>query len=183
MLARGFGFWMWRLTLAGGVLFLLPGEYSVVMCGAWLLTLVTWPWLRLGLICCCALRLWSQICITCRSCWFTDSVALSCCGGKMPGAWGIASYIRDGYGSFRQPKLECGYSKILFFVVCVVRQNLCMFCLYHNPHLDHRIFDCLPASMAAVQAEDVRASFLFVGDLNGHHERIGWVLRPNHCSL
>ena len=27
------------------------------------------------------------------------------------------------------------------------------------------------ASMAAVQAEDVRASFLFVGDLNGHHEQ------------
>ena len=26
------------------------------------------------------------------------------------------------------------------------------------------------ASMAAVQAEDVRASFLFVGDLNGHHQ-------------
>ena len=25
-------------------------------------------------------------------------------------------------------------------------------------------------SMAAVQAEDVRASFLFVGDLNGHHQ-------------
>ena len=24
--------------------------------------------------------------------------------------------------------------------------------------------------MAAVQAENVRASFLFVGDLNGHHE-------------
>ena len=24
--------------------------------------------------------------------------------------------------------------------------------------------------MAAVQAEDVRASFLFVGDLNGHHQ-------------
>ena len=28
--------------------------------------------------------------------------------------------------------------------------------------------------MAAVKAEDVRASFLFVGDLNGHHqERLG----------
>ena len=28
--------------------------------------------------------------------------------------------------------------------------------------------------MAAVQTEDVRASFLFVGDLNGHHqERLG----------
>ena len=39
-----------------------------------------------------------------------------------------------------------------------------------NPALDDRIFDCLLASMAAVPAEDVRASFLFVGDLNGHHQ-------------
>ena len=43
---------------------------------------------------------------------------------------------------------------MLFFRVCGVRQ----------------IFDCLLASMAAVQAEDVRASFLFLGDLNGHHQ-------------
>ena len=45
-----------------------------------------------------------------------------------------------------------------------------MFCLYHNPDLDDRIFECLLASMASVQAEDVRASFLFVGDLNGYHQ-------------
>ena len=45
-----------------------------------------------------------------------------------------------------------------------------MYSLYHNPDVDDRIFDCLLASMAAVQAEDVRASFLFVGDLNGHHQ-------------
>ena len=31
-------------------------------------------------------------------------------------------------------------------------------------------FYCLLASMAAVQAEDVRVSFLFVSDLNGHHQ-------------
>ena len=30
-------------------------------------------------------------------------------------------------------------------------------------------FYCLLASMAAVQADDVRASLLFVGDLNGNH--------------
>ena len=41
--------------------------------------------------------------------------------------------------------------------------------LYHNPDLDDWIFYCLLASMAAVQAEDARASFLFVGDLNDHH--------------
>ena len=29
-------------------------------------TLVTWPWLRLSMIYCCALRIWSQICVTCR---------------------------------------------------------------------------------------------------------------------
>ena len=45
-----------------------------------------------------------------------------------------------------------------------------MFSLYRNPNLDDRIFDCLLASMAAVQAEDIRASFLFVGDLNFHHQ-------------
>ena len=46
-----------------------------------------------------------------------------------------------------------------------------------QPDLDDRIFDCLPASMAAVQAEDVRASFLFVGDLNGHAIiKSGWIL-------
>ena len=45
-----------------------------------------------------------------------------------------------------------------------------MFSLYRSPDLDDRIFDCLLASMAAVQTKDVRASFLFVGDLNDHHQ-------------
>ena len=48
-----------------------------------------------------------------------------------------------------------------------------VFSLYSNPDLDDRIFDWLPASIAAVQAEDVRASFLLLGDLNGHHQ--GWL--------
>ena len=58
---------------------------------------------------------------------------------------------------------------MLIFRVCGIRQNFYVFSLYRNPDLDDRIFDCLLTSMAAVQAEDVRASFLFVGDLNGHH--------------
>ena len=45
-----------------------------------------------------------------------------------------------------------------------------VFSLYHNSDLDDWIFDCLLTSMAAVQAEDVRASLLFVGDLNDHHQ-------------
>ena len=92
------------------------------------------------------------------------------CRGKMPRARGMAAYVRDGYGAFRQPKFECGCCEMLVFRVCGVRQNLYVDSVYRNPDLDDRIFHCLLASMAAVQAEDVRASFLFVGNLNGHHQ-------------
>ena len=54
--------------------------------------------------------------------------------------------------------------------VCGVRQNLYVISLYCNSDLNGRIFDCLLASMAAVQTEDIRASFLLEGDLNGHHQ-------------
>ena len=92
------------------------------------------------------------------------------CRGKMPRARGMVAYVRDGYGAFQQPKFKCGCCEMLFFRVCGVRQKLYVYSLYRNPDLDDRIFDCLLASMAAVPAEDVRASFLFVGDLNGHHQ-------------
>ena len=58
---------------------------------------------------------------------------------------------------------------MLVFRVCGVRQNFYVFSLYRNPYLDDQIFDCLESSMAAVLVEDVRVSFLFVGDLNIHH--------------
>ena len=45
-----------------------------------------------------------------------------------------------------------------------------MFSLYCNPDLDDHIYDCLLTAMAAVQAVDVHPLFLFVGDLNGHHQ-------------
>ena len=92
------------------------------------------------------------------------------CRGEMPRARGMAAYVRDGYGAFHQPKFECGCCEMQVFSFCGVRQNLFVYSLYRNPDLDDRIFDCLLASMAAVQPEDVRASFLFVGDLNGHHQ-------------
>ena len=39
------------------------------------------------------------------------------CQGKMPRAHGIAAYVRDGSGAFRQPKFECGCCKMLVFRV------------------------------------------------------------------
>ena len=88
----------------------------------------------------------------------------------MPRAGGMAALVRDVFRAFRKPKFEYGCCEMLAFRVCGVRQNLYVFSLYRNHDLDDRIFDCLLASMAAVQTEDIRASILFQGDLNGHHQ-------------
>ena len=90
--------------------------------------------------------------------------------GTMVRAREIVAYVRDGYGAFRQPNIDCGCSEMLFFRVCGVRRNFYLFTPYLNPDLDEKIFDCLLTSIAAVQAKDVCASFLFVGDLNGQHQ-------------
>ena len=85
----------------------------------------------------------------------------------------MAAYVRDGYGAFRgfrQSKFESGCCEMVVFRVCGVRQNLYLISLYRNLNPDDRIFDRLLTSMAAVQAEDARVSFLFVGDLNDHHQ-------------
>ena len=39
-----------------------------------------------------------------------------------------------------------------------------------NTDLDDQMYDCLLTAMADVQAADAPASFLFVGDFNGHHQ-------------
>ena len=65
--------------------------------------------------------------------------------------------------------------------VCGLGKNFYVYSLYRNPDQDERIYDCLLTSMAAVQAEDVRASFLFVGDLNGHRQEwLGSTLTNSH---
>ena len=112
------------------------------------------------------------------------------CRNGAPRARGMASYVRDGYGAFRQPKFECGCCEMLVFRVCGARKNFYVSSLYCNPDLDDRIYDCLLTAMAAVQAADALASFLFVGDLNSHHQE--WlgsattnrqVLRPSILPL
>ena len=72
---------------------------------------------------------------------------------------------------------------MLVFMVCGVRQNLYVYSLYRNHDLDDQIFDSLLASMTAVQAEDVRASFLFVGDFNGHHQEWLGSTTTNHHGV
>ena len=51
------------------------------------------------------------------------------------------------------------------------RTSTCSVCIA-TLTLDDWIYDCLLTAMATVQAADARASFLFVGDLNGHHQEL-----------
>ena len=133
------------------------------------------------MICCCAQRPWSPTGVIYQSFWFLDLVVLSCPYG-MPQARGIAAYVRNGYEAFRQPKFECGCCEMLVFRVCGARKNFYVFSLYRNPNLDDRIYDCLLTAMAAVQAADARATFLFEGDLNGlHQEWLGSSTTNRHC--
>ena len=92
------------------------------------------------------------------------------CRDGMPRARGIAAYERDGYGAFRQPIFECGCCEMLVCRVCGARPNFYVFSLFRNPDLNDQIYDCLLSAMAAVQAADAHASFLFVGVWNGHHQ-------------
>ena len=48
--------------------------------------------------------------------------------------------------------------------------NLYLFSVYRNPDADDRIFDCLLVSMAAIQENDRKATFVFIGDFNAHHK-------------
>ena len=72
--------------------------------------------------------------------------------------------------AFRQPKSECGCCEMMACRVCGARQNFYVFSLYRNTDLDDLIYDFLLTAMADVQVADACASFLFVGDLNGHHQ-------------
>ena len=119
-------------------------------------------------------------------CWFPDLVALSCAGEGCLGPKGWLHMYAMDMEHFANPSLSVVVAKCCFFLVCGVRQNFYVFSLYRNPDLVDWIFHCLPTSMAAVQTEDVLASFLFVGDLSGHHQE--WLGFYNHkssrfCSL
>ena len=63
---------------------------------------------------------------------------LFCLDGMLR-ARGMAAYVQDGYGAFRQPKFESGCCEMQVFRVCGARQNFYVFSLYHNPDLDDRI--------------------------------------------
>ena len=172
MLAWNFGFWMWRLTWAPDVQFLgpaVPGACNVRGVSKNLSYVTVASSSQYDLLLCSETLVSDRYHISGLLVPEFGRPVLLCRDG-MPRARGMAAYVRDGYMECRQPKFECGCCQMLVFRVCGARQNFYVFRLYCNFDLDDRIYDCLLTAMAAVQAVDARALFLFVGDLNGHHQ-------------
>ena len=65
--------------------------------------------------------------------------------------------------------------------------NHYIFSLYRNPDANNDLYDCLLTSMASIQSVDTKASFLFLGDLNAHHQEwlgsISPTNRNGHAAL
>ena len=86
-----------------------------------------------------------------------------------PGAHGMDLYVREGFRSFRQSKLECSCHESYLFRICSRINNFYVHAFYHNPGHDGSLYDCLLDSMARVQSVDDKAVFVCVGGANAHH--------------
>ena len=154
---------MWRLTLAGTVLFLLSAEYSAEMCVglAGNLRDLTVASSQYDILLCSETLIFDMPYV---------SVSLVPGFGRCVLLWRVKMpWARHTYEMVTEHFANPNFS-VVVIVLCGLRQNHYVFSLYRNPDQGDRIFYCLLASMAAVQAEDIRGSFLFVGDLNGHHQ-------------
>ena len=54
--------------------------------------------------------------------------------------------------------------------MCGIHNNYYLLFVYRNHDADDGIFDCLLVSMAAIQENDRKASFVFMGDFKVHHK-------------
>ena len=65
---------------------------------------------------------------------------------------------------------ECGCCKVIVIRICSSSHNFYKVCVHRYPDLADQIFDCLLTAMAKVSSWIKRRFFLFVGEVNTHHE-------------
>ena len=97
-----------------------------------------------------------------------------------PGAQGMARYVREGFHSCRQRKLECSCHELKVFRICSRINNFYVHAFYHNPGHDGSHYGCPLDSMARVQSVDDKAVFVFVDDANAHHSE--WLKSVSHAD-
>ena len=100
---------------------------------------------------------------------------------EIPRARGMAVYIRKKFPASRKTSYECGCHEIQVIKVCGRYNNFYLCSVYRNPDLDDKIFDCLLITMAKIQEDDRKASFVFIGDFNAHHREWLNSVSPTNC--
>ena len=93
----------------------------------------------------------------------------------------MALYIRNDFSATNQRTYECSCHEVQIVKVCGGHSNFYIFSIYRNPDANDSIFDCLLSSMASIQQNDVRSSFLFLGDFNAHHREWLNSISPTNC--
>ena len=83
----------------------------------------------------------------------------------------MAVYIRSGCSPSHKASFECGCLETQIIKVCGKHNNFYLVSVYWNPDADDGNFDCLLVSMAAIQENDRKVSFVFIGDFNAHHRK------------
>ena len=82
--------------------------------------------------------------------------------------------IKHKYVCFSKEKetTACVCHEVQIIKMCGKHNNFYLFYVYWNPDADDGIFDCLLVSrpMTAIQKNDRKASFVFIGDFNAHRK-------------
>ena len=99
----------------------------------------------------------------------------------IPRARGMAAYIRNKYPASHKSCYECGCHETQVIKVSGRHNNFYLCSIYRNPDLDDAIFDCLLTTMAKIQGDDRKASFVFIGDFNAHHREWLNSVSPTDC--
>ena len=103
---------------------------------------------------------------------------------SFPRARGMCVYIRSGYIAQYLTRFSCHCHEMQLVKVSSKYHNHYIFGLYRNPDANNALYDCLLTAMASIQSVDSKASFLFVGDLNAHHQEwLGSVSPTNGNGL
>ena len=76
---------------------------------------------------------------------------------------------KNGFSTTHKACYEYGCHEMQMVKVCGKHYNFYICSIYRNPDLEDSIFDCPLMTMAILQENDVKASFVFIGDFNAHH--------------
>ena len=102
----------------------------------------------------------------------------------LPRARGMCVYIRSGYSAQHLTRFSCHCHEMQLVRVSSKHHNHYVFGLYRNPDANNELYDCLLTAMASIQSVDIKASFIFVGDLNAHHQEwLGSISPTNRNGL